>query len=99
MAGVTTNRALTVEAAFVQLEYHPDHATSSQLGWLVVFIEAVGRVAVVATDAERAGDKSHRRFQLRCGKRFEDLDILEFLLGSLGMCNRENADDKRAENQ
>ena len=52
MTGVTSNRALTVEAAFVQIKHHLDHATRSQLGWLVVFVEAVGDVAVAAADAE-----------------------------------------------
>src|SRR5215217_1845647 len=94
MAGVTSNRALTVEAAFVQVKHHLDHATSSQLGLLVVFIEAVGRMAVVTADAERAGDESHRWIELRGGKRFEDLDVLKFLLGSLCMSNRENAGDE-----
>ena len=83
MASVTTNRALTVEAAFVQVKHHLDHATSRKLGWLVVFIEAVGDMAVAATDAERARDEGHGWVELRGGQCLEDLDVFEFLLGGL----------------
>ena len=86
MAGITRDGSLTVEAAFVQIEDHLDHAPGGQLGRFVVFIEAVGDVAVAATNSERAGDEGHGRVELRCGKRFEDLDVLEFLLG--GLCVR-----------
>src|ERR1043166_4134374 len=94
MTGVTSNGALSVEAASVQIEDHLDHATRSEFGLLVVFIEAVGGVAIIAANAKRAGDEGHRRIDLRGGKCFEDLDVLELLLGGLRVRSGNNADEK-----
>src|SRR5690242_492912 len=94
MAGVTSHRLLAVEAALVQIKDHLDHLTSSQLGGLIVFIEAVGGVAVVATHTKRAGDEGHGWVQLRGRKCFEDLDVLVFLLRGLGVHRRNNNEDE-----
>lgn len=83
MTGETTDRALTIEAPLVQIEHHLNHAPCSQLGRLIVFIETTRDVTVIAPHAERAGDESHSRLELRRREAFEDLDILESLLGSL----------------
>jgi hypothetical protein len=86
MTGEATDRALIVEAPLIQIEHHLNHTPCSQLRGLVVLIETVRHVAIIASHAERAGDKSHRGFQLRRREAFEDLNVLESLLGSLLLC-------------
>src|ERR1051325_7651473 len=99
MAGVTTHCALSVEAALVQIKDHLDHTARSLLGRLVVLIEAVGGVAVIAAHAEGAGNESHGRIQLRCGKCFEDLNLLEQLLGRLRVGSGNNDGDEKDESE
>src|SRR5262249_16508760 len=88
MTRVTTDRALTVEASFVQIAHHLNHPTRCQLGWLVIFIEAGSDVAVIAFHGERAGDEGHRRIQLGCRNSFENLNVFEALFGGLLLSER-----------
>jgi hypothetical protein len=80
VTGVTTDSALAVEASFVDVEDHLDHAPSGEFRGLVVFIELIRDVAVATAHAERSGDESHRRIELGSGEIFEYLEVLRALL-------------------
>ena len=83
MTGETSDRALTFEAALVQIKHHLNHAPGGQLRGLVIFTKTIRHVAITALHAERAGDESHGGLELCRRKTVEDLDVLESLLGSL----------------
>jgi hypothetical protein len=81
MTGVTTHRALAVEASFVDVEDHLNHAPSGEFRGLVVFIELIRDVAIATAHPERAGDEGHGWIELCGGEIFEYLEVLRVLLG------------------
>src|ERR1043166_2898401 len=78
MAGGAVHDPLITEV-FINLSDHRQHASSSLLGWLVVFLHRGRRVAIGTVDPERSRHERHRTLQLTRGHALNDLNVFENL--------------------
>src|ERR1043166_9957601 len=78
MAGGAVHDPLITEV-FINLSDHRQHASSSLLGWLVVFLHRGRGVAIGTVDPERSRHERHRTLQLPRGHALNDLNVFENL--------------------
>jgi hypothetical protein len=85
MAGVAGDEAPPAELRLVDLIHHQHHPPRGLLSWRVdgVALEAFAlrRMTVDAVQVRRGGEEPHRVHELLDGIPFEDLDVLEHVLG------------------
>src|SRR5712692_7660628 len=81
VARVAGHCAMILEGAFVDGEHHLHHLARGLFGLLVVLLKRALHVAVFALNPKRGGDELHRRDELVCWNPFQDLDVLEGLIG------------------
>jgi len=74
VAGKAPDVGLTVGEFAVDVRSHLDHHASHQLFVLVVTCEVALDVAEIASHAQRSGESTHGRDEVRT--RFEDLEVL-----------------------
>jgi len=81
MARVASYFQAIIEVALIDSEHHLHHFASRLLRLLVVLIECAFNMAVFALHAQRSGDELHRRNELVGRNPFQNLNVLEGLVG------------------
>lgn len=84
MTGEAGDFAMTIEIFLIDDNHHLHHLAGDWLGLLVVLVERAFHVAEIALHAERGSYKLHGGDELVGGNPFQDLDVLENLLGGFG---------------